>query len=101
MSMAFANELQPTFTSIQGPFMQSGKIDNAPVFGSALHTSFTDSEHKYSVGLQALAVTALILIIFGLIIGYLKPGPFTGLALPAGLTLWVLLGHLARESGAS
>lgn len=102
MSTLFANEIEPIHAYVipmRAPFMQSGKVDRAPVFGNTLRVSSAAvPERSYSIGLQAIAVVALALIIFGLIVGYLKPGPITGLALPAGLTMWLLLGYLAREA---
>jgi hypothetical protein len=39
----------------------------------------------------------IILILAGLVIGCLKPGPITGAILPIGVTLWWLLYKLANR----
>jgi hypothetical protein len=42
----------------------------------------------------AASITAIIILV-GLVIGYLKPGPITGVILPIGVALWWLLYKLA------
>jgi len=44
----------------------------------------------------AILITATI-ILLGLVVGYLKPGPVTGVILPTGLTLWWLLYKVANH----
>lgn len=44
--------------------------------------------------MAAIVITAMI-IVLGLVIGYLKPGPITGVILPIGLALWWILYRLA------
>jgi hypothetical protein len=59
---------------------------------------FDTVEHKRSrdgwFWLIAVTVTAGIILV-GFIIGYLNPGPVTGLVLPTGLAMWWLLYKLA------
>jgi hypothetical protein len=42
----------------------------------------------------AVSITVVIILV-GLVIGYLKPGPITGAVLPIGVTLWWLLYKMA------
>jgi hypothetical protein len=49
---------------------------------------------KQWVWTLAVSITVII-ILAGLVIGYLKPGPITGAILPIGVTLWWLLYKLA------
>ncbi len=44
--------------------------------------------------MAAVFVTVMIILV-GLVIGYLRPGPITGIILPVGLAMWWLLYKLA------
>jgi hypothetical protein len=101
MSVAFANEIPTTphsffFESLQQP-------RTVPVMAFANNIQADESSQyvprpaTYPVVLRALAAIAILLIVVGLIVGYALPGPITGLLLPVGLTLWFLVGHLARR----
>jgi hypothetical protein len=50
-------------------------------------------EHQW-VWTLAVSIT-IIIILAGLVIGYLKPGPIAGAILPIGITLWWVLYKLA------
>jgi hypothetical protein len=52
-------------------------------------------EHEW-IWTLAVSITVII-ILAGLVIGYLKPGPITGAILPIGVTLWWLLYRLANR----
>jgi hypothetical protein len=78
----------------------------APAFANTLYAplslqNLVQDKHvvqkQYSATLQAIAILAVALIVIGLVVGYLFPGIIVGLALPAGLTLWFLVGYFARR----
>ncbi len=47
----------------------------------------------------AAVIFVAIIILAGLIIGYLKPGPVAGIILPIGLAMWWILYKLADRFG--
>lgn len=52
---------------------------------------------SYPLMLRVMAILAVLLFIVGAIVGTVRPGPFTGLLLPFGLTIWWLVGAIARR----
>ncbi len=50
-----------------------------------------------TAGLQAIATLSMALMVVGLIVGFIYPGPVMGILLPIGLVLWVLAGAVARR----
>lgn len=54
-------------------------------------------ENPFIHALRAVAYFAGALILIGLVIGFLDPGPLTGALLPIGLGLWWLVGFLGRR----
>jgi hypothetical protein len=51
--------------------------------------------------LRLLAYFAGVLMLVGLIIGFVHPGPVTELLLPIGVALWWLAGSLGRRYDSS
>jgi hypothetical protein len=57
--------------------------------------SVRSAGQSYPVFYGLLAVMAISLLVVGLIVGIVSPGPVTGLLVPLGLTLWWIVYKLA------
>lgn len=104
MSTTFANELALPSSRFSHPMQARFMPMRGTSFSNSMYASassqYVPQQRTDPVALRVLAVIALALIVAGLIVGYALPGPITGLMLPAGLTLWFLVGYLARRADA-
>ena len=65
------------------------RMDRSPA--SDDHHQATEGEWAWRVGTTIVA----LLIVVGLVVGYMRPGPITGIILPIGLLGWWVLYKLA------
>jgi hypothetical protein len=54
-----------------------------------------------TAAMQTIAALSVALMVVGLLVGFIYPGPITGALLPPGLTLWCLVGLFARRQESS
>jgi hypothetical protein len=54
-----------------------------------------------TAAMQTIAALSVALMVVGLLVGFVYPGPITGALLPVGLTLWCLVGLFARRQESS
>src|SRR5262245_34725396 len=59
------------------------------------------STDRLRAATQGIAGLSIALMMVGLIVGFIYPGPITGALLPIGLLLWVLVGVYARRFDSS
>ena len=82
------------FASIPGGY--GANVAMHPLWNGALAGAAA-----HSGSLNALAVLSIVLTCVGAVVGYVDPGPLTGLLLPLGLTLWLLVGYLGGRQRAA
>lgn len=70
------------------------KLSAGNQVGSATDDAMHDNHWSRYLWTAAVCAT-IIIIVAGLIIGYLNPGPVTGVILPIGILLWWLLYKLS------
>lgn len=110
---AMANTVINAVSSQGRPLAASGAIHYARAsFSGAggLHAVVAKQSSPTNIGtqgkivttaMQTIAALSVALMVVGLLVGFVYPGPITGALLPLGLTLWCLVGLFARRQESS
>ncbi len=90
LDVGIYSEFPDRVLELKARHKSSAEDQVVPVADDAPHAGFL----RKCLWIGAVCVT-LMIILTGLVIGYLNPGPITGIILPIGVTLWWLLYKLA------
>jgi hypothetical protein len=97
--VAAADHLRPPFPTAKFRF-EAGRMPvllNVFSISQSYMTDMTTPESKVVTKvMQTIAALSVALMVIGLVVGFIYPGPITGVLLPLGLTLWCLVGLFVR-----